>query len=103
MQAIVIRESGGPDVLEYKTVPDLKPERGEVLVRIKAVGVNRADVLQRQGKYPPPPGAALDIPGLEFAGDVVAVGPGALRFKTGRKVPVIEYRIDAVLFDLFVD
>jgi putative PIG3 family NAD(P)H quinone oxidoreductase len=55
-------------------------------VRVRAAGVNRADILQRGGYYPPPPGAPLDIPGLEFAGEVQAVGPAALRWKPGRRV-----------------
>lgn len=85
MTAIAIREPGGPDVLvpETRPVPRLRP--GEILVRVAAAGVNRPDVLQRQGAYPPPPGAP-DIPGLEIAGHVVAIGPDASRFKLGDEI-----------------
>lgn len=86
MQAIVIREPGGPDVLEYRDVPDLKAQRGEVLVRIRATAVNRADVLQRQGKYPPPSGASPDIPGLEFAGEIAEVGDEFTGWRVGDRV-----------------
>lgn len=85
MTAIGIREPGGPEVLvpEERRVPELKD--GELLVRVHAAGVNRPDVLQRQGGYPPPPGAP-DIPGLEIAGEVLSTGPGAARFHRGDKV-----------------
>jgi len=76
MTAIEIREPGGPEVLVPATRPVPQPGPGEVLVRVAAAGVNRPDVLQRQGAYPPPPGAS-DIPGLEIAGRVVALGPEA--------------------------
>ena len=76
MQAIAISEPGGPEVLlpEERAVP--QPEPGQVLVEVAFAGVNRPDVLQRLGRYPPPPGAS-DIPGLEMAGTVVAAGEGA--------------------------
>ena len=86
MQAIVIRQPGGPDVLDFKTVEDPRPQRGEVLVRIRATAVNRADVLQREGKYPPPAGASADIPGLEFAGEVAEVGEWADDWRPGDRV-----------------
>ena len=75
MTAIEISEPGGPEVLvpAERDVPE--PGPGEVLVAIEAAGVNRPDVMQRQGLYPPPPGAS-DIPGLEIAGTVVALGSG---------------------------
>lgn len=75
MTAIEIAESGGPEVLRpvQRAVP--KPQQGEVLIKVAAAGVNRPDVMQRKGMYPPPPGAS-DIPGLEIAGEVVALGPG---------------------------
>jgi len=76
MTAIEIREPGGPEVLVPATRPVPQPGPGEVLIRVAAAGVNRPDVLQRQGAYPPPPGAS-DIPGLEIAGRVVALGPEA--------------------------
>lgn len=75
MKAIVIREPGGPDVLHVADVPAPSPDRGEVLVRVHATAVNRADLMQRAGHYPPPPGAR-DILGLECAGEVVGIGPG---------------------------
>lgn len=74
MQAIDYAEPGGPDVLVLGEVPVPVPGPGEVLVRVEAAGVNRPDVIQRQGFYPPPPGAP-HIPGLEIAGTVVAAGP----------------------------
>src|ERR1041385_6641686 len=83
--AIGIREPGGPDVLVAQTRPLPSPGAGEVLVKVAAAGVNRPDVMQRQGLYPPPPGAS-DIPGLEIAGEVVALGSGVKRWKLGNKV-----------------
>src|SRR6478736_4128483 len=76
MKAIEISAPGGPDVLRLveRPVPEARP--GELLVKVAAAGVNRPDVLQRMGFYPPPPGAS-DIPGLEIAGTVVAAGEGA--------------------------
>ena len=88
MTAIAVREPGGPDVLIAQTRPVPAPGPGEVLVKIAAAGVNRPDVMQRQGLYPPPPGAS-DIPGLEIAGEVVALGNGATRFKPGDKVTAL--------------
>jgi NADPH2:quinone reductase len=75
MTAIAIREPGGPEVLVPETRPVPQPGPGEALIRVAAAGVNRPDVLQRMGFYPPPPGAS-DLPGLEASGTVVAVGPG---------------------------
>src|SRR6266487_959612 len=86
--AIAVREPGGPDVLVAQTRPTPAPGPGEVLVKVAAAGVNRPDVMQRQGLYPPPPGAS-DIPGLEIAGEVVALGKGATRFKPGDKVTAL--------------
>ncbi len=82
MMVIAIREPGGPDVLkpEFRALP--QPASGEVLVRVAAAGVNRPDVMQRMGLYPPPPGAT-DIPGLEIAGEVVACGADVTRWKNG--------------------
>jgi len=73
MTVIEIAAPGGPEQLKLARRPTPKPGAGEVLVRVAAAGVNRPDVMQRQGKYPPPPGAS-DIPGLEIAGEVVALG-----------------------------
>lgn len=86
MQAIVISRPGGPEVLELRDVPrpDLGP--GQVLVRIHATAVNRADLLQRAGRYPAPPDAPADIPGLEFAGEVAALGPGVAGWTPGDRV-----------------
>ena len=76
MRAVVIREPGGPEVLELRDVPVPQPSRGEARVRIRATAVNRADILQRLGGYPAPPGASPDIPGIEMAGEVDSVGEG---------------------------
>jgi NADPH2:quinone reductase len=85
MTAIGIRTAGGPEVLEPQQRPVPKPAAGEILVKVLAAGVNRPDVMQRQGLYPPPPGAP-DIPGLEIAGEVVALGDGARRWKIGDRI-----------------
>jgi NADPH2:quinone reductase len=88
MTVIAIREPGAPDVLVPRERDVPAPKQGEVLVKIAAAGVNRPDVMQRQGKYPPPPGAP-DIPGLELAGEVVALGEGVARWKAGDKVTAL--------------
>jgi putative PIG3 family NAD(P)H quinone oxidoreductase len=85
MTAVLIREPGGPEVLEPDQVARPAPGEGQVLIRVEAAGVNRPDVLQRQGLYPAPPGAS-NIPGLEVAGEVVAAGAGASRFRPGNRV-----------------
>jgi len=85
MTAIGITEPGGPEVLRPVTLPVPEPGEGEVLIRVRAAGVNRPDVMQRQGKYPPPPGAP-DTPGLEIAGEVVATGADVLESLVGRRV-----------------
>jgi NADPH2:quinone reductase len=85
MTVIAIRLPGGPDVLVPEQRPTPAPAAGEILVKVAAAGVNRPDVMQRMGLYPPPPGAT-DIPGLEIAGEVVARGAGANRWKDGDKV-----------------
>src|SRR5882757_8043175 len=66
--------------------PDPEPGAGQVLVRVRGAGINGADILQRRGRYPAPPGSPQDIPGLELAGEVVALGPGATRFAEGDRV-----------------
>jgi NADPH2:quinone reductase len=86
MRAIVIREPGGPEVLELRDVPTPEPSRGEVRVRVRAVGLNRADVLLRLGRYSLPPGAPKGIPGLEFAGEVDALGPDVFDVAQGDRV-----------------
>jgi NADPH2:quinone reductase len=85
MTVIGISKPGGPEVLlpETRAVP--VPGRGEILVKVLAAGVNRPDVAQRSGAYPPPPGAS-DLPGLEIAGEVAALGTGSTRHKLGDKV-----------------
>lgn len=82
MTVIEAREPGGPEVLVTATRPVPKPGPGEVLIEVAAAGINRPDVLQRQGLYPPPKGAS-DLLGLEVAGKIVARGPGADRYKDG--------------------
>jgi len=86
MKAIVIREPGGPDVLEMRDVPDPAPVRGEVRVAVRATAVNRADVIQRMGGYPAPPGSPKDIPGLEYSGVIDALGEGVSDFSIGDRV-----------------
>ncbi|MGY3450045.1 NAD(P)H-quinone oxidoreductase [Bradyrhizobium sp. USDA 4353] len=85
MTVVAISQPGGPEVLKPETRPVPKPGPGEILIKVKAAGVNRPDVAQRSGSYPPPPGAS-DLPGLEVAGEVVAVGEGAVRHKLGDSV-----------------
>ena len=85
MTAIEIAEAGGPEVLRPARRPVPEPGLGEVLIEVAAAGVNRPDTMQRQGLYPPPPGAS-DIPGLEVSGRVVANGPGAHRYEVGAAV-----------------
>src|ERR1051325_745391 len=85
MTVIAIRSPGGPDVLCPEQRPMPAPAAGEILVKVAAAGVNRPDVMQRMGLYPPPPGAT-DIPGLEIAGEVAALGAGVKRSKVGDRV-----------------
>jgi NADPH2:quinone reductase len=85
MTAIGIKASGGPDMLVPEKRPVPTPGEGEILVKVAAAGVNRPDVMQRMGLYPPPPGAP-DIPGLEIAGEVVALGANVKRWKLGDRV-----------------
>src|SRR5262252_8546563 len=85
MTVVGISKPGGPDVLIAETRSLPVPREGEILVKVMAAGVNRPDVAQRSGHYPPPPGAS-DLPGLEVAGEVVALGAGAKKHKLGDKV-----------------
>lgn len=85
MRCIEIAEPGGPEVLRPATRPTPTPKADEVLIRVAAAGVNRPEVLQRMGLYPPPPGAS-DIPGLEAAGEIAAVGGEVSRWKIGDRV-----------------
>ncbi len=88
MTAIAIPTPGGPEALQPETRPLPKPGPTEVLVRVAAAGVNRPDVMQRKGMYPPPPGAP-DIPGLEIAGEVAAVGEKVSRLRIGERVTAL--------------
>jgi len=85
VRCVEIVQPGGPDVLRLTERPDPVPGPGEVLVDVAAAGVNRPDVLQRLGSYPPPPGAS-DLPGLEVAGHVASVGPGVTTWRLGDTV-----------------
>ena len=85
MHAVVISEPGGPEVLQWAEVADPRPGPGEVLVEVAAAGVNRADLMQRQGLYPPPAGAP-PYPGLECSGTVAALGDGVSGWHLGEQV-----------------
>jgi putative PIG3 family NAD(P)H quinone oxidoreductase len=86
VQAIVISRFGGPEVLELREVPTPSPTRGDVRVRVRATAVNRADLIQRAGHYSAPPDSPQDIPGLEFAGEIDAVGEGVSDWQPGDRV-----------------
>jgi NADPH2:quinone reductase len=88
MTVVEIAAPGGPEQLTTARRPVPKPASGEVLVRVAAAGVNRPDVMQRQGRYPPPPGAS-DLPGLEIAGEIVALGAGVSGLKVGDRVTAL--------------
>ena len=85
MRAVIITEPGGPEVLQWEEVPDPVPGPGEVLIDVAAAGVNRADLLQRQGLYPPPPGAP-HYPGMEVSGRIESVGDGVTGWQPGDEV-----------------
>jgi len=89
MKAVRFTGKGGPEVVELAEVEAPRPARGEVLVRVRAAAMNRADLLQRRGLYPPPPGFREDIPGLELAGEVAELGPGVTGWKVGDRVMAI--------------
>ena len=87
MKAVYISNFGGPENLGIRDVPDLEPPSStQVLVRVKAAGLNRADLIQRRGNYPPPHGYSPNIPGLEFAGEVAGVGDAVTAFHVGERV-----------------
>jgi NADPH2:quinone reductase len=88
MTAIAIRTPGAPEVLVAQQRPLPQPGEGEILIKVAAAGVNRPDVMQRKGLYPPPPGAP-DIPGLELAGEVAAIGQGVARWRIGDRVTAL--------------
>ncbi len=85
MLAIEISRPGGPEVLKPVERPDPTPGPGELLIAVEAAGINRPDVMQRRGHYPPPPGAS-DLPGLEVAGSVAALGPDTVGWRVGDRV-----------------
>jgi putative PIG3 family NAD(P)H quinone oxidoreductase len=85
MRVLAVGAAGTPDALHIADAPTPQVKPGEVLIRVFAVGLNRADILQRQGKYPPPPGAS-PILGLEVAGEICALGQGVMRWKIGDRV-----------------
>jgi len=86
MQAVVLEEYGGPEVLKIKEIPDLEPGRGEVRVKVRASALNRADIMQRMGQYPPPGSPEYEIPGLEFAGVVDKIGAEVSNWQIGDRV-----------------
>ncbi len=86
MRAVVITRPGGPEVLEIQDVETPEPIGDQVRVRVRAAGLNRADLSQRMGAYPAPAGAPADIPGLEFAGEIDAVGPLVRMYQKGQRV-----------------
>jgi len=86
LRAIVITRPGGPEVLDLVNRPDPEPSRGEVRVRVKAAAVNRADLEQRRGRYPAPPGSPPDVPGLEFSGEIEELGADVTQWNVGDRV-----------------
>jgi NADPH2:quinone reductase len=86
MRAVWIAAFGGPEVLELRNVDRPVPQREEILVRVHGSALNRADLLQRQGKYPPPAGYPVEIPGIEFAGEIAETGRSVRKWKPGQRV-----------------
>jgi putative PIG3 family NAD(P)H quinone oxidoreductase len=86
MRAIIITRPGGPEVLEVLERPKPEPGVGQIRVRVRASALNRADIMQREGNYPVPPGVTADISGMEYAGEVDALGPAATLWKGGERV-----------------
>ena len=86
MRALTYAGAGGVEVLSLREVPDPSPGAHQILVRVHAAGLNRADILQRQGRYPAPTGWPADIAGMEYAGKVEALGPGVTRWRVGDRV-----------------
>jgi putative PIG3 family NAD(P)H quinone oxidoreductase len=89
MKAVRFTGKGGPEVVELAEVEAPRPSRGEVLVRVRAAAMNRADLLQRRGLYPPPPGFREEIPGLELAGEIAELGDGVSGWKVGDRIMAI--------------
>src|SRR5438477_491484 len=88
MRVLEITRPGGPEVLKIATRPVPRPKQGELLVKVAAAGVNRPDTMQRAGNYPVPPGAS-DIPGLELAGSIAAIGESVARWRVGDRVTAL--------------
>ena len=86
MKAVVITQAGGPEVLELREVEPPSPGPDQILIRVRASALNRADLLQREGHYPAPFGYPQEIPGIEFAGEIVAIGSLVQRWKPGQRV-----------------
>jgi putative PIG3 family NAD(P)H quinone oxidoreductase len=86
MKSVIITRPGGPEVLEVQERPKPEPGVGQIRVRVRASALNRADLMQREGNYPVPPGVSAEISGMEYAGEVDALGPAATLWKTGDKV-----------------
>ncbi|HEU5169937.1 MAG TPA: NAD(P)H-quinone oxidoreductase [Gemmatimonadales bacterium] len=86
MRAVVFAAAGGPEVITIREVPTPTHGPGQIRVRVRAAGLNRADLMQRRGHYPAPPGWPADIPGLEYAGEVEALGAGVRRWRPGDRV-----------------
>jgi NADPH2:quinone reductase len=86
MKAIIITRPGGPEVLEVQDRPKPEPGIGQIRVRVRGSALNRADLMQREGNYPVPPGVPADISGMEYAGEVDALGPAATLWKVGDRV-----------------
>src|SRR5437879_12726031 len=91
MSVVEITQPGGPEVLKIGTRPVPQPKEGELLVKVAAAGVNRPDTMQRAGNYPVPPGAS-DIPGLELARRIAAIGEGVARRRVGVRLPGLVQR-----------
>lgn len=89
MKAVLFEGKGGPEVIRWEDTKEPAPSRGEVLVRVRAAGLNRAELLQRKGLYPPPAGIRADIPGLELAGEVLRTGDGVTTWRAGDRVMAI--------------
>ncbi len=105
MKAVVFAGKGGPELAAVQEIDAPVAQRGEVLVRVRAAALNRADLLQRRGLYPPPPGYREDVPGLEFAGEVAALGAGVTGWKVGDRVMAIasgEAQAEYVIADPFM-
>ena len=86
MKAVVITKPGGPDVLRLEDRPKPEPGIGQIRVRVRTSALNRADLMQREGNYPVPPGVPADISGMEYAGEVDALGEAATLWKVGDRL-----------------